>query len=850
MAKKRTRKIERLRPQIPYSEDTEMIAYEEARGTDRHGDVYRIYQPKAVTGHTQENERTWTFRTTGDVLIRVHVLNSHVLRIRYGIDNSFDADFSYGIDPKFKPQTARYHFRDHDDFYEVGTDKVFCRLNKKTARVEFVDGNNYVLLEESEPARSSQTILRGVTDVDVLFKHRSGTHYFGLGDKASELDLLGQQFTNWNTDSFGYGVDSDPYYRAIPFYYGLTPEHQAYGVFVDNTYRSTFDFARLNAEEVQILLAGGEMNYYFIAGPELDDVSRRYHDLTGTPELPPLWGLGFHQSRWSYYPEERVYELADKFREERMPCDAIYLDIDYMDEYRCFTWDREYFPDPARMIERLRQQGFQTLVMIDPGIKKDEDGYWVYDEGTRQNVWCKRSNGDIMIGPVWPDNCVWPDYTNPRVRDWWGKLYRELYTIHGVSGFWNDMNEPAVFRVNHMTFPDHVLHDYDGHPTDHRKAHNIYGLTMSRATQEGLKKLKKRKRPYVLTRASYAGGQRFAACWTGDNVATWEHLGIANRQCQRMSISGFSLIGSDVGGFFQDPDGELFTRWMQLAAFHPVYRVHTMGNNNDGAAQVDKEARSKMDAIDRRDQEPWAYGAPYTDAVRAAMNLRYRLLPYMYTALRRNVEEGVPVLRSLVFEDQTDPKLIDQQHEFVCGRHLLVAPVMKNNAFSRRVYLPRGVWFDFFTGERMEAQTFFDHKVELETIPVYARAGAVVPLYPVMQYANERPVEELTLRAFFGLDLTTSELYEDAGEGYGYRNRDYHLRVFHTLSNENHFILTQETVGRFETTYTTVRLELAGVPFAHYRLEVDGQRHTATEEGGFLVLRVSPNFGTLEVIAE
>ena len=843
----RTKKIRRLRPRLPYTQTDDMVSYDAATGTDRFDDVFRVYRPGRVTGFERENAQTYTFQSEGHIVLRVQTLTPEIIRVRYGTDNTFDEDFSYAIDEKFTgDEMADYHFLEHDDFYEIGSARVVCRIQKADGRVEFSDADRYILMEEAEPFRAGNTILKGLTDLNLILNHRPGTHYFGLGDKAGSLDLLGSQYSNWCEDSFGFGAQSDHLYRAIPFHYGLTPEGIAYGIFIDNSYRSTYDFANLNADEVQILLEGGEMNYYFIYGPGLDEVTSRYMQLTGTPDLVPMWALGYHQSRWSYYPEQEVYELAERFRRNEMPCDAIYLDIDYMDDYRCFTWNRQYFPDPARMTAKLREQGFHVVTMIDPGLKVD-DNYWVYQEGLKHDAFCKRSNGELMIGPVWPSDCVWPDYTDPKVRDWWGGLYRELYAVQGISGFWNDMNEPAVFRVKHMTFPDNVLHHYDGHPTDHRKAHNIYGMQMTRASLEGLKKIKPDKRPFLLGRASFSGGQRYAALWTGDNVASWEHLQIANRQCQRLSISGFSLVGTDVGGFAQEPDGELYLRWMQLAVFHPVYRSHTMGNNDSGDSAVDKEARAELEELDRRDQEPWTYGEPYTTFIREALELRYRLLGYLYTALCRHSRTGTPVIRSLIFADQTNPDLIERENEFLFGRHLIAAPVTLRAAITSKVYLPGGEWYNFHTGISATGGEEFEELVNNSSIPLYARAGSVIPLYNVRQHTSE-PVTKLTLRIFRGTEATASELYEDAGEGYGYRNRDFLNRLFTTQGRPGSFSIRQQRDGDFHVKYTSINVEVAG--FANPRSVVRlGEETIDSSFGdGFIRFEVPVDFKSIEIL--
>jgi len=634
-------------------------------------------------------------------------------------------------------------------------------------------------------------------------------------------------------------------YRSVPFYFGLR-RGLGYGIFLDNPYRSFFDFDSKNNGQTSFSAAGGTMNYYFIYGPDLLDVARQYTDITGRPELPPLWALGFHQSRWSYHPESRVREVANEFRERKIPCDAIYLDIDYMDGYRCFTWNEKSFPNPAQLTADLEKQGFQTIVMIDPGLKVDEN-YWVFKDGLKKDMFCRRTTGKLMIGPVWPQNCVFPDFTNPKVRTWWADLYEHLYTKDGISGFWNDMNEPAVFKINHKTFPDEVLHDYDGHPTNHQKAHNIYGLLMSRATLEGLKKLKPEKRPFLLTRASFSGGQRYAAVWTGDNVASWEHLMLGNRQCQRMSVSGFSFIGTDVGGFVEQPDGELMARWLQLGVFHPVFRVHSMGNNEDGAGETDQERIHKLEEIDRMDQEPWSFGEEATNHARAAIELRYKLLPYFYTAFWQYASYGTPMLRSLVFYDQQDGEAIFNEQEFLFGDHLLVSAVTEPGVEQQDVYLPKGQWYDYFDKTKYDGEQTITVETPLSHIPIFAKAGAILPHYPVQQYTDEFPIEELTLQVFYKNGNETSQLYEDAGEGYAYRKGDYNLKTFELAGTAQVFVLAQKQEGQFSESYTTCRLELFGLPFTAKMAEVDGKMLDleAVEEG--YVLTVPQDFKEVRI---
>ncbi|MCL4139290.1 UNVERIFIED_CONTAM: hypothetical protein GTU68_045806, partial [Idotea baltica] len=420
------------------------------------------------------------------------------------------------------------------------------------------------------------------------------------------MNMRGLRFENWGSDMYGFEKTTDPLYKNIPFFYGLKNDG-AYGILFDNTFRTRFDFGYERSDVCSFWSKGGEMNYYFIYGPELTQVAENYAQLTGVPDLPPLWALGYHQSKWSYFPEKNVQELAKNFREKEIPCDVIHLDIDYMDGFRCFTWDKSRFPDPAKMIAELDNDGFKAIAILDPGIKIDKE-YFVYQEAIEEGYFCRRADGPLMQGEVWPGPCHFPDFTHPKVREWWAGLFQSFMET-GIRGIWNDMNEPAVLEVG--TFPDDTRHDFDGNPCSHRKAHNVYGMQMAKASYEGIKKALFPKRPFNITRSGYAGLQRYAAVWTGDNLSTWEHLWMANLQCQRLSISGISFCGSDIGGFIGDPNGDLFTRWTQMAIFHPFFRTHSSG--------------------DYGDQEPWSFGEPFTDAIRKAIELRYQLLPYIYT---------------------------------------------------------------------------------------------------------------------------------------------------------------------------------------------------------------------------
>ena len=812
----------------------------------RYPDVFVEASPGKLTSWSQTAPHSVELECENGFRLLLEAYTETIWRVRYS-DTEFSPMHSYAIDPALSSGSGQPQLKvtESDTEVQINSQKAGVRVAKADLRLSWMDQDR-VILRDKTPYIQRSTYLEGTNHLRLHFETTPDEAFFGLGDKSWHLNLKGRHFQNWNSDAFGYSRTSDPLYRSIPFYYGLR-DGQAYGVFFHNTWRTHFDFDSHREGSIRLWAEGGEMDYFFIYGPELDQVAQSYHWLTGRPELPPLWALGFHQCRWSYYPEERVRALAQDFREKQIPCDAIYLDIDYMDGYRCFTWNEEHFPKPAAMIKDLADDGFQTVVMIDPGIRVDKD-YHVYQSGLENDFFCRRTSGELMEGPVWPPLCVWPDYTRQDVRQWWGELYTELYKDHHVSGFWNDMNEPAVFKVNSLSFPDGVMHENDGHPSDHRQAHNIYGQQMSRATYEGLKQLKPGKRPFVLTRATFSGGQRFAAVWTGDNIASWEHLRIANHQCQRLSISGFSLVGTDIGGFKDQPAPELLIRWLQLGVFHPVFRVHSMGNNIDGAAEADAESIKEAEAKFRLDQEPWVFGEPYTSQARRAIEFRYRLLPYLYTTMYEHSQTGLPVIRSLSFVDQSDPRTVQRENEFMLGRHLLANPVMKQGVKTQGTYLPAGGWFDFYSGRSFEGRRVVRQRINADSIPLFVRAGAVIPFYPVQQYTNELELETVELRAYFGEEQVSSSFYIDAGEGYAYEKEDYLLYSFQTSGSTTAFAITSSRKGKFQASYAVFEVKCFGLPFEPKEVYIDGVAIQILDfEDGAAVVMVPADFNTLEL---
>ena len=826
------------------AEPTE-IAFAEASVSKRYDDIYQVVTPDEIAT-VRWREGAYEFVCQNGIVLRVQVLTAGIIRLRYSPDGRFAADFSYAIDPAFQPEKVTVTLNENNNEYLLVSENLQVVVSKSGLRVKFYDHDDQVLCEDSGGYSAKRTVMQGWCEVKMEKRCHKKEVFFGLGDKTCGPNLAGKKFENWCTDSYAFGRETDPLYRAVPFYYALN-QGTAYGIFFDNTYRTHFDFDSAETGSTAFWAEGGELNYYFLHGPGLQDVARSYARLTGTHELPPMWALGFHQCRWSYYPESRVRDIAREFRERSIPCDAIYLDIDYMDGFRCFTWDSNHFPDPAELIRHLRADGFETVLMIDPGIKEDEN-YRVYREGMEQNRFVRTADGVVAKAPVWPGFCAFPDFTDPEVRQWWGELYREIYEEVGASGFWNDMNEPAVFHTNHKTLPGNVLHHFEGNACSHKKAHNIYGQQMNRASWEGLRSIQPDKRPYLLTRATFSGGQRFAAVWTGDNYSNWEHLQIANIQCQRLSISGFSFCGTDIGGFAGSADGELFVRWLQLAVFHPLMRVHSMGQHASGDTLPADEAELADPALHVSDQEPWSFGDKWTDLAKKAIELRYCMLPCLYTAMWLHTLEGTPVIRHLAFADAADPRLWEQERDFLFGEHLLVSPIVQPKTQRQGVYLPKGNWYYFWTGQPGSGEVFVNAMPE--QIPFFVREGAVLPVYPIRQWTGEKPVDELTMYVYYKNGVETTHLYEDEGDGYNHQDKTFSLKIFETEGTGHVFTLRQHKEGDFAPTYETVKIYLVGYPDFVRKCTVDDLEIPIKEirlrDRSLYTLTVSPAFEKIQ----
>ncbi|MFD2328549.1 TIM-barrel domain-containing protein [Cohnella sp. GCM10020058] len=582
------------------------------------------------------------------------------------------------------------------------------------------------------------------------------SHFYGLGEKTGFLDKKGERYEMWNSDVYAPHVpDIEALYQSIPWSIHFRYGRPAYGVLLDNPGRTAFDM-RTRADRYQISAEKGALDLYVVQGPTLKDVVRNLTALTGRTPLPPKWSIGYQQSRYSYMSQDEVLQVARTFRKKKIPCDVLYLDIHYMDEYRVFTWDPVAFPRPLEMMSELEALGFQLVPIVDPGVKKDPS-YPVYQQGVRNEYFCRKLEGEIFIGPVWPGPSAFPDFTDDSAAAWWGNLHVH-YTSHGIKGIWNDMNEPSVFNDS-KTMDLDVVHANNGNPRTHGELHNLYGMLMSKATQEGMKRHLNGERPFVLTRAGYTGIQRYATVWTGDNRAYWEHLAMSIPMVLNLGLSGVAFAGPDIGGFSHHTTGELLARWTQVGAFTPFCRNHS--------------------AIDTIRQEPWLFGEKVEDICRAYIGLRYRLMPTLYALFYETSVSGLPIVRPLLMEYPDDETVYNLCDQFLFGPDLLVAPILRPGTFSRAVYLPAGIWYDYWTGERHEGGRWILAAAPLATMPMYVRAGGILAEQPLAMYADDAAAqsEPVTLTVYAG-EEGQFRLYEDDGRTYAYEQGAYRLREF------------------------------------------------------------------------
>ena len=713
---------------------------------------------------------------TENGLLKVSVLGAGTIRVLFSHEEMDDLN-PYSV----IPQDVFRNFELIEDPEEIRimTNQLIVHISKTPTRITFLtkDGK-----EISSDDTGLGTSIQG-EQITLYRKLQDGERFIGLGEKTGSLDRRGAGYENWNTDHFAYDVNTDPIYASIPFFIGVH-NHLSYGIFLDNSYKSFFNFGASNDRFSSMAVDGGSLVYYFIHKEKVSDIISSYTRLTGRMELPPLWSIGYQQCRYSYYPQKEVLRLADKFRDQEIPADVIVLDIHHMEKFKIFTWNEKHFPDPQSMVSYLKEKGFEVVVICDPGIKI-EKGYGPYDSGQNGQHFLKYSDESNYSGEVWPGWCHFPDFTKEEVRKWW-KDNLKVYTDLGVKGLWCDMNEIATWG---QMMPENIIFHFEGEAATTRKGRNIYGMQMARSTFEGAKR-NLGERPFVLTRSAFAGTQRYSAVWTGDNVATDEHMLLGVRLVNSLGLSGVPFAGYDVGGFAGNGHSQLFARWIQLGAFSPFFRGHSMINSHDS--------------------EPWSYGEEVEEISKNFIKLRYKLLPYIYSHFNEATKSGLPISRSLAINYTHDPKTYESEFEnqYLFGSQILVAPLESSKNIAK-VFLPEGKWYDLFSGQLFDGDQIIFNECGITHLPVYVKASSVIPVYPEAGKNTKSLGGQLELHIYFGDETVSFNYYEDDGTSYEFENGNtFEREIIYSPKESN--VLLSKAVGTYESQMKTVKILLHG----------------------------------------
>ncbi len=758
--------------------------------------------------------------------LRVQLVSSDVLQISISRAGRFDDSPSVALQTPFDAKRPiDFHLSQDDTEIVLQTKDLTLHARRAPFSLRALRADGSLIFATALDA-SGRSRAYGVLNNQFAVERLNAREdaFYGLGEKTGSFNCQGRDFTLWNTDVMNGGAteeftrhrpendprknplstEFDPYYISIPFFYHhpdvpfAAPGAPApmSGHFIDNPWRGQFEF--FDDTRHRFAFNGGHYTEYIFAGPSMAAILAGYTALTGRMSPPPLWALGHHQCRWYNYTQPQVAELADTYRQRDIPCDVIWLDIDYMNGFRVFTWDEHKFPDPGELIENLRKQGFRMITIIDPGVKY-EKGNPLFEEGLEKRLFCETTVGTPYIGRVWPGQTVFPDFSLPETRAWWGRL-NAGHVRFGIAGIWNDMNEPATFDgdVDSMRF---------GHGRfEHARFHNEYATLMAMGTVEGLREAMPGLRTFVLSRAASPGIQRYAANWMGDNISTWEHLRMSLPMAMGLGISGQPFVGADIGGFGRHCGGELLARWYQCAAWTPFFRNHNCMN--------------------QRDQYPWSFGSAIEALCRAAIRERYTLMPYLYSAFLCASETGAPIQRPLIFDHQNDTHARAIDDEFLLGEHILVAPITDPGRCERQVYLPGGEWQSWHDGSPREGGRFHCEAAPLERIPVFVRAGAVIPLWPEVPASTDayHPEDIVLLIAVPSRDgETASILHEDDG------------------------LSTDHAQGAFVRTHFTLRLENGTLQLS---ASVEGQGYPAFRRQRFRIRPLAASIAAEDIILD
>lgn len=724
----------------------------------------------SCTAGTICNVQTWSqqgrdidFMISDGSRVRLSVLDTDTIQVRFAPAGVFSQPISRAVVNRNWAQVTPFATELGDQVVILtGGARVEVRKTPFVLDVRTPGGE---LIVGDDAARRMQWT---ATRTRVYKRTQPGEAYLGLGWRTLGLRRNGTRFAIRNVPNYG---TNEAFYGSVPFWYGWRAG-KVYGIYFDEPAWGQINVGQESAEYMYFENLGGQVDYYVFTGPSMAVVLDRYTALTGRPFMPPKWSLGYQQCRWSYVPQAKVLEIANGFRSRNIPCDVIYLDIDYMPGGRALTFDSAKFPNPAGMINTLHNQGFRVVANISPFLFHHDPRYAT---ALNNGYFLKQANGQVhngwhdywyFVGGAATGSLSWIDFTKTSARTWW-KAQHSGFLGHGIDGIWNDLNEPEEL-AGAGGWPQNVKYDFDGAPVNHNQTGTQYCLLQTESTYETLLAQRPNERPFVLSRGSFAGMQRSAATWSGDNVANWINDFQRNTPMGlSLSICGQPFNGHDIGGFFGFPTyntktpPELFARWMQAGVFYPLCRAHHDGFGADPQ---------------RPYVEPWEFG-PQVEAICCDyIGLRYRLMPYLYSLFYQAHVSGAPVQRPTVYDFPADQSTLSQDHDFMFGPWLLISPVTQAGATVRSVYLPKvAQWYDWWTGQKRSGGLSANVGVTLERMPIHVLAGAILPMGPVMQHTDQVPLTALTVEVWPAEQETSFALYEDDGISFAYRQGVYAL---------------------------------------------------------------------------
>jgi alpha-glucosidase len=712
----------------------------------------------------------------------ISVYNAHTIRIQIAKNQTVD-NFSYALQNNAIPDFKDFSIVEKGKQIIISTASLQVEIEKEPfLRLTFKDiqGN---ILSEDMPGKGMATVFDG-HKVTTYRKLQTGERFVGMGESLGNLDRANSIVTTWNTDNYKYDDPRVPMYISIPFFMGVT-QNKVYGIYYDNSFKGTFNFGTSNTRFSSVSFEGGEMDYFFMHDVSMAKILTHYTALTGRMPLPPKWSIGYHQSRCSYYPEEQVNFIAETFRNKKIPLDCIVLDADYLQDYEPFRINLRRFPEMKAMAKRLQEKGIELTASVNPGIKIDSS-YEAYHDGLKSNIFLRYQDGELYKTEIYPNMNHYVDFTSPKGRNWWidqMKIYQDL----GINGYWNDMNEPAI---NGQAMPDNIVFDFEGRKSYQPEAHNLYGFLMARSSFESFKKYGGNKRPFVMTRSAFAGVQRYATVWSGDNQAKDEHILLGSLLNNTLGLSGIPFVGPDLGGYIGDGNKDLYKRWVEMGVFSPFLRNH----------------REQFAAAN----EPWAYGEEAEAISKTYISFRYKLLPYLYAKFYETSQTGIPIARSLCLDNPFEANVynFNYQHQFLFGDALLIAPLTSKEK-TKAVYFPAGKWYNIYTDEIITGGKEITKEYPIYNLPLYVKESSIVPMQSLTQSTKQMPSDTLFVHIYAGEKENIFTYYEDDGSTMNYQKGNFYRRniTFDPIKKQIRF---DKSVGDFVSHFQKMKIILHG----------------------------------------